>query len=105
MIKCASNLPHGYSSAHAGAISSNASPNAMLGGHRLPNHQHNRSKLLSTRSLGGEVGLELRGVADLSTLAVASVGGPLAASAGGASGLVVLGVGAAARAVAGGTLV
>ena len=53
----------------------------------------------------GEVGLELRGVADLSALAVASVGGPLSASAGRASGLVVLGLGTAAGAVAGGTLV
>lgn len=77
----------------------------MLRGRRLPNHRHNRSALLSTRSLGGEVGLELRGVADLSTLAVAGVGGPLAAGAGRASGLVVLGLGTAAGAVTGGTLV
>jgi len=77
----------------------------MLGGQRLSNHQNSQVTLLSTRSLGGEVGLELRGVANLSTLAVASVSGPLAASAGGASGLVVLGVGAAAGTVAGGTLV
>ncbi len=77
----------------------------MLRGHRLPNHQHNRSAHLSARSLGGEVGLELRGVANLSTLTVASVGGPLAASACRASGLVVLGLGTAAGAVTGGTLV
>jgi hypothetical protein len=96
---------HGYSFAHAGAPSSNASPNAMLRGHRLLNHQHNRIPPLSARGLGGEVGLELRGVANLSALAVAGIGGPLAASAGGASGLVVLGVGTAAGAVTGGTLV
>jgi hypothetical protein len=77
----------------------------MLRGRRLPNHQHSRNTLLSTGSLGGEVGLELRGVANLSALAVASVGGPLAASAGRAGGLVVLGLGAATGAVAGGTLV
>jgi hypothetical protein len=80
-------------------------PNAMLGGHRLSNHQHNRKTPLSAGSLGGEVGLELRGVANLSALTVASVSGPLAASAGRASGLVVLGLGAAASAVTGGTLV
>jgi len=105
MIQSVFNLAGGYSSAHAGAPSSNALPNAMLGGHRLPNHQHYRRTLLSTRSLGGEVGLELRGVTDLSALAVASVRGPLAAGACRASGLVVLGLGAAASAVAGGTLV
>lgn len=77
----------------------------MLGGRRLPNHRHNRGALLSARSLGGEVGLKLRGIANLSALAVASVGGPLAAGAGRASGLIVLGLGAAACAVAGGTLV
>lgn len=44
-------------------------------------------------------------MADLSALAVASIGGPLAASAGRASGLVVLGLGTAASAVTGGTLV
>jgi len=77
----------------------------MLEGHRLLNHQHGLITPLSTRGLGGEVGLELRGVADLSALAVAGVGRPLAASAGRASGLVVLGLSAATGAVAGRTLV
>lgn len=77
----------------------------MLKGHRLPNHQQNRGAQLSTGSLGSEVGLKLRGVANLSTLAVARVGGPLAARAGRASRLGVLGLGTAAGAVAGGTLV
>ena len=77
----------------------------MFRGLRLPSHRNNLSTFLSTSSLGGEIGLELRSVADLSALAVASVGGPLAASASRASGLAVLGLGAAASAVAGGTLV
>ena len=77
----------------------------MFRGRRLPNHRRRLSTFLSTSSLGGEVGLELRGVANFSALAVASVGGPLAASAGRASGLAVLGLGTAASAVAGGTLV
>lgn len=44
-------------------------------------------------------------MADLSTLAVASVGGPLAASASRAGGLVVFSLGTAASAVTGGTLI
>lgn len=64
-----------------------------------------KRRLLSARGLGGEVGLELRGIANLSAIAVASVGGPLAASAGRAGRLVVLVLGAAASALAGGTLV
>ena len=105
MIKNACNLSMGTHSLTPELHHLTPRPNAMLGGHRLPNHQHNRIAPLSTGSLGSEVGLELRGIADLSALAVASVGRPLSASTGRASGLVVLGVGTAAGAVTGGTLV
>jgi hypothetical protein len=59
----------------------------------------------SSLSLGSEVGLKLRGLSNLSALAVASVGRSLAAGAGVARGLVVLVAGAAAGALAGRTLV
>jgi len=91
--------------AHAGVPVPNTSPNAMLRGRRLPNQRCSQSALSSARGLSGEVGLEFRSVANLSALAVASVSGPLAASAGRAGGLVVLGLSAAAGAVAGRTLV
>jgi hypothetical protein len=77
----------------------------MLRGRRLLNQRCSRSALSSARGLSGEVSLELRSVANLSALAVASVSGPLAASAGRAGGLVVFGLGAATSAVAGRTLV
>ena len=61
---------------------------------------------LSARRLGSEVRLELRGIPDFSPLAIASVSGPLATGAGGASrGGVVFVRGAAAGAGARGASV
>lgn len=77
----------------------------MLEGHRLPIHQQRSTDRTRHLSLGGEVGLKLRGLAGLAALAVASVGGPLAASASRTGGSVVLLLGTAAGAFAGGTLV
>lgn len=77
----------------------------MLESHRLPIGQKQSIDRTRHLSLGGEVGLELRGLANLGTLAVASVGGPLATSAGRAGGSVILLCGTAASAFAGGTLV
>jgi hypothetical protein len=64
----------------------------------------NQHESLSTRSLGGEIGLELRGVANLSTLTVARVRRPLATGTSRARDFVLL-LGTAASALAGGTLV
>ena len=60
---------------------------------------------LSTGSLGGEVGLKVRGLANFAAATVASVLGPLAASASGASRLGVFLGRTAAGAFAGRALV
>ena len=83
----------------------NAVPNAMLEGHRLPIHQQESIGQIEDLSFGGEVGLELRGLASLTALAVAGVGGSLAASSSRACGSVILLLGTAASAFTGGTLV
>ena len=71
------------------------------------NRRRKKISNFSNLSLGSEIRLKLRRLAgaNLSSLAVASVGGSLAAGAGVARGLVVFVAGAAAGALAGGTLV
>jgi outer membrane lipoprotein SlyB len=78
-----------------------------IASNRTPKRVEVSKKLsLSILSLGSEVRLKLRRLSNLGALAVASVGGSLAAGAGVAGGrLVVFVAGAAAGALAGGTLV
>lgn len=93
----------GYSSIHAITLPpKRLSPKRhMLAPHATAHAQDD----LSTRGLGGEVGLEVRSLANLSATAVASILRPLATGAGGAGGLAVFVARTAASALAGRTLV